>query len=273
MTQQTAAPFQEYLDKNVKDIIGECPPVAELLDEHGIGCATCGLGTCRLKDIVEIHDLDADDETALLAGIAAALFPGCEVEIPLLERKPKAATGSAAYSPPMEKLVEEHRLIKRWVAAIPAFIEQLDVETEAGRETVRRGIDFIRSFADKYHHAKEEDLLFKCFDEKLDIIQTMYADHEKARSLVREMLVALERRDRSTLVRDLAAYRDLLTEHVRKEDEVLYRWMDRNLTMKQVGELFSRFAEVDREFGDTPETQRKFINELETLLRNKEEQR
>lgn len=271
MTQQTAATFRDYLDKNVKDVIGECPATAELLDEYGIGCATCGLGTCRLKDIVEIHDLNADDETALLTGIAAALFPGEEVTIPRLERKPKTATGSVSYSPPLAKLVEEHRLIKRWVAAIPAFIEHLDVETEAGRETVRQGIDFIRSFADRYHHAKEEDLLFKCFDEKLDIIQTMYADHEKARGLVREMLAALERRDRATLARDLADYRDLLTEHVRKEDDVLYRWMDRNLTMTQVGELFSQFAEVDREFGDTPENHRRFIDQLETSLGTKEE--
>jgi hemerythrin-like domain-containing protein len=41
------------------------------------------------------------------------------------------------------------------------------------------------------------------------------------------------------------AYRELLTEHIRKEDEILYPWMDRELSVKQVGELFSKFNEAD----------------------------
>ena len=272
MTQQTAPTFQDYLDRNVKEVIEAFPPVASLLDDYGIGCASCGLGTCQLKDIVDIHDLDADDEAALLRGIAGVIFPDREVTIPRTERKPQTGTVSPGYSPPLAKLVDEHKLIKRWVAVIPAFIEHLDVETEAGRETVRRGIDFIRSFADRYHHAKEEDLLFRCFDEKLDIIEAMYADHEQARALVREMIAALERRDRATLARDLASYRDLLTEHVRKEDEVLYRWMDRNLTMKQVGELYAQFAAIDGESGDAPKYYGNFITNLENSLTTKEEQ-
>ena len=43
----------------------------------------------------------------------------------------------------------------------------------------------------------------------------------------------------------LRAYGALLTEHIRKEDEVLYPWMDRELSTAQVGELFSRFAAVN----------------------------
>jgi hemerythrin-like domain-containing protein len=272
MTQELAPSFQDYLDRNVKEIIGTFPPVEELLDRHGIGCASCGLGTCQLKDIVEIHDLAPDDEAALLTAIAAAIFPGRDVTIPHIERQPKSEAASGSYSPPLAKLVEEHRLIKRWVAVIPAFIERLEVETGAGREAVRRGIDFIRSFADRYHHAKEEDLLFKCFDENLDIIKAMYADHERARGLVRDMLEALERHDRTTLADDLAAYRDLLTEHVRKEDEVLYRWMDRNLSMKQVGELFSQFAAIDEQSGDAPAYYGNFITNLENSLTIKEEE-
>ena len=49
----------------------------------------------------------------------------------------------------------------------------------------------------------------------------MVADHTRARSLVRGMLVAHEEKDQKTIAENLTAYRDLLTEHIRKEDEIL----------------------------------------------------
>ena len=253
MVQQTASPMQEHLNRNVKDVISEFPEVAGVLQAGGIGCVTCGLGTCLLKDIIEIHALDPQSEAALMSRIAAIIYPGHDVEVPLSARRSRQAAASAGRSPPMKELVEEHGIIKRWLAIIPAMAENLDVNSEGGRLVVTQGIDFIRSYADRFHHAKEEDILFKYFDQDMDIIKTICADHEKARAGVRLMLAALDRRDGETLRNQLAAYRDLLSEHIKKEDEVLYRWMDRNLTMKQIGELHTRFQDKDREFGDTPD--------------------
>jgi hemerythrin-like domain-containing protein len=149
---------------------------------------------------------------------------------------------------------------------IPAVVEKLDLESSDCSETVRQGVDFIRSYADKFHHAKEEAILFKYFDEKLDIIKTICADHENARALVKSILVALDCRDSGTVSTQLQAYRDLLTEHIKKEDDVLYRWMDRNLSMTQVGELFSRFRDKNRDFGDTPARYTEMILKLEGKL-------
>lgn len=256
--------MQAYLDKNIKEIIREFPPVVGVLDRYGIGCTTCGLGTCRFKDIIEIHALGLKEEAGLLSGIAGVIFPGQEIVIPRIERKSQPQTKSTAFSPPMQKLVDEHRLIKRLLALIPKFTEDLDLSREADRQIVSASIDFIRSYADKFHHAKEEVILFKYFDENLDIIKTICADHDDARALVRETLVALEKRDKATVARKLGAYAGLLAEHIKKEDDVLYRWMDRNLTMTQVGELFSKFNEKDNEFAGTPAKYESLINQLET---------
>ena len=87
----------------------------------------------------------------------------------------------------MKKLVDEHVLIKRWIALIPEVIENLDVESEEGRQLILDGIDMIRSYADKFHHAKEEDILFKYFDENSGILKVMYEDHTHDRSLVKEI--------------------------------------------------------------------------------------
>jgi hemerythrin-like domain-containing protein len=153
---------------------------------------------------------------------------------------------------------------------IPEMIANLDVESEPGRQVIIDGIDFIRSYADKYHHAKEEEILLKYFDESLDIIKTIYEDHENGRAHVKAMLVALDKKDKEAVSEHLNAYQELLTEHIKKEDEILYPWMDRDFSITQVGELFSKFNRKDEEFGGAPERYEEFINKLEQKFKLKE---
>ena len=66
------------------------------------------------------------------------------------------------------------------------------------------------------------------------------------------------------------AYRELLTEHIRKEDEILYPWMDNQLSTHQVGELFSKFDAVDRQIEVSPDKYEDFIDQLEKKFENQE---
>ena len=255
--------MEEYLNKSIKEIIDQFPDVGNILSEYNIGCAPCSVGSCLLKDIVKIHNLPYEEEQESMARIAKVIYPDREVKIPEIKRKREARPEEISYSPPMKKLVNEHVLIKRWAAMIPEFIDNLDVESEPGRQVIIDGIDFIRTYADKYHHAKEEEILFKYFGEDLDIIKTMLEDHDNARAHVRAMLEALDKKDKEAISEHLTAYRELLTEHIKKEDEILYPWMDRGFSITQVGELFSEFNRRDEEFGNVPERYREFINKLE----------
>jgi hemerythrin-like domain-containing protein len=233
------------MNKGIKDVISRFPAVADILEQYNIGCAPCTEGSCLLKDIVDIHNLSPEDERALMAQIAEVIDSGRQVQMPAVKTSPQAKPKDVQYSPPLRQLVDEHVLIKRWLALIPKFVENLDVESPEGRRLVLAAVDFIRSYADKYHHAKEEEILFKYFDEDSDILRTMRLDHEKARGHVRAVLEALERRDRNAIAEHLNAYGELLAGHILKEDEILYRWMDRNLSVTHVGELFSKFAEAE----------------------------
>jgi hemerythrin-like domain-containing protein len=262
--------MEEYLNKGIKEIINQFPEVENILNEYNIGCAPCNIGSCLLKDIIDIHNLSPDEEQELMAGIAKVIYPDQEVIIPKIARKHEAKPKEISYSPPMKKLVNEHVLIKRLVAMIPELIGNLDVASEEGRQTIIDSIDFIRSYADKYHHAKEEEILLKYFDENLDIIQTIYEDHETGRAHVRAVLKALDDRDKEAVSEHLNAYRELLTEHIKKEDEILYPWMDRNLSITQIGELFSKFSGKDEEFGDAPKKYEELINKLEENFKLKE---
>lgn len=263
--------MEAFLNKGIKEIIDQYPAVEKVLDEYGIGCGPCSVGICQLKDIVDIHNLPADQEQALMHKIAGIIYPGQEVAIPESKKKTPAA-GEFKFSPPMKRLVDEHVLIKRWIALIPSVVEHLDVESDDGRQLILDGIDLIRSYADRYHHAKEEDILFEYFDKDSEILQVMYEDHTTGRGHVKAMLEALDRRDQETLGRHLLAYRELLSGHIQKEDEILFPWMDRNLTTTQVGELFAKFSEVDQKMGFSTDKYLNFIEKLEKQYNQQENQ-
>jgi hemerythrin-like domain-containing protein len=255
--------MEQYLNKGIKEIIDQFPEVEKILDEYGIGCGPCSVGICELKDIVDIHNLPAEQEQELMHKIAAIIYPGQDIQLSESKRKTPVVKEEIKFSLPMKKLVDEHVLIKRWIAMIPAVVKNLELETEEGRQLILDGIDMIRSYADRYHHAKEEDILFKYFDKNSEILQVMYEDHTTGRGHVKAMLEALERKDQATLGEHLMAYRELLTEHIKKEDEILFPWMDRNLSTSQIDELFSKFNDVDQQMGFSPEKYEVFVQKLE----------
>lgn len=262
--------METYLNKNIKDIINQFPKVADILNEYDIACAPCNVGTCMLKDVVEVHNLSSESEHELLKKIAQVIFPGKEVEIPKIRRKVAHIAGQIKYSPPIKKLVDEHVFIKKLLASIPQIIEAIDVTHIEDKHLILDSIDFIRSYADKYHHAKEEDILFKKFGEGIEIIKAMLEEHDIGRGHVRAVLEAVEKEDNQSIKEHLNGYMELLKEHIRKEDEILYPWLDRNLTISQVGELFSQFNEIDKRFETSSQKYEGFASKLEEKFQKEE---
>ena len=83
-----SADMEEYLNRGIKDLIGEFPKLADLLNKYNIGCVPCNVGSCILKDIVEIHNLSIEEERELMVEIAKVIYPRHEVKIPLINKKP-----------------------------------------------------------------------------------------------------------------------------------------------------------------------------------------
>jgi hemerythrin-like domain-containing protein len=255
--------MEKHLGTPIKEMIDRFPLVGAILEEYGIGCVPCSVGSCLFSDILKIHNLSPEDEDAMMIRIASVVATGRTVRLPEARKSRSGQLRKITWSPPMKRLVDEHKLIKRFIAMVPAIAGRLDVESEAGRKLILDGVDFIQSYADRIHHAKEEDLLFAYFDPGLDILKAMLEDHRRGRAHVKGILDALERRDREGIFENLYGYAGVLTEHIKKEDEILYPWMDRNLTTRQVGEMFARFREVDDRFHEAQEKYESFVGTLE----------
>ena len=164
-----------------------------------------------------------------------------------------------------QTLVEEHGLILRMVA----LLEKNAPRTAEGNylqwQFYLDGIDFIRQYADRFHHAKEEDILFKALidngmPKEHSPVAAMLMEHDQGRSFVRAMESAVHEAqagltDNYQIIADNAlGYAVLLRDHISKEDDILYPLAERVIpeTMR-TGILQGYKAaeeQVSPEFGD-----------------------
>ncbi|WP_163338803.1 hemerythrin domain-containing protein [Desulfopila sp. IMCC35008] len=258
--------MKEYANRGIKEIIAEFPEVGSVLEEYGIGCGPCTIGVCRLKDVVEIHRLPQETEDEMIRRIEAVLAPDKNMPATPFTTRGMVSPERKEYSIPIQILVDEHKLIKRWLALIPAIATHLDLASADDRQTAEKGVQFIRIYADRLHHGKEEGILFSYFDDTVDIFEVIYEDHRRARALVQEMVSALNSQNTEVFTSNLQEYADLLTEHIHKENEILFPWLDSRLTEKEHLELVTRFEKSDRNLVIDDHAFRSFVKRLEQQM-------
>lgn len=66
---------------------------------------------------------------------------------------------------------EEHKYIKWMLAVIRKLCVQILDGAEVDFESFYKATDFIRNYADKHHHNKEEDILFNKMEEALQRVK------------------------------------------------------------------------------------------------------
>ncbi|GFO61216.1 hypothetical protein GMST_35410 [Geomonas silvestris] len=49
----------------IQDVMAKYPQIGEILNRYEIGCVTCKVGICLLKDVVSIHGLSPEQEKAI----------------------------------------------------------------------------------------------------------------------------------------------------------------------------------------------------------------
>jgi hemerythrin-like domain-containing protein len=153
-----------------------------------------------------------------------------------------------------EVLKQEHRIIERVLAVVETLVERPGI---ASKEPWEKAIDFIRNFADKCHHLKEEQLLFPALEEHGiprdgGPLGMMLAEHEEGRALVRAMAESLPRagvdpKVEAALKQNARAYLRLLREHIQKEDEVLFNIAEDVLPPEEQRKLAQEFEQHEAE--------------------------
>lgn len=136
-------------------------------------------------------------------------------------------------------LVKEHDSILKVIEITQTILNTNDKST-VKLDHVEQIIDFIKNFADKYHHLKEEDVLFMGMEKhgmprEGGPIAVMLHEHDEGRNYIKHAVEAigkLKLGDDSAfeqLSKNLLNYCTLLTNHIGKENNILYPMADRLL--------------------------------------------
>jgi hemerythrin-like domain-containing protein len=157
-----------------------------------------------------------------------------------------------------EIMKHEHQVIKQVLSALTAAVDHIEAGEPVDGDGLRKAIKFLRLFADRCHHGKEEDRFFPLLQRKgvgcgPGAIPVLLAEHEQGRAHIRaldENLPAAERGDRESKARfcqHAREYVQLLTEHIRKEDDCLFPTADSVLTPSEQAGLVEVFEAFERE--------------------------
>lgn len=142
----------------------------------------------------------------------------------------------------------EHDHILAMIACLRAACAAAENGDRFDAETFQSGVDFIRSYADAWHHAKEEEHLFPALEaegmpREAGPIAVMLHEHVVGRSYVRKVADHLgaatsgDGEASSTVLRYTLAYANLLTGHIQKENGILFNMADQLLTPEQHAHL------------------------------------
>jgi hemerythrin-like domain-containing protein len=149
----------------------------------------------------------------------------------------------------IEIMIEEHKNIKRMLLVIRSYCLRILKGEEVELEDIRDIIDFVRSYADKYHHGKEESMLFKRMTEELGptadklVRYGMLVEHDLGRLYMSQLESAIGRVEmgdmeaKLDIIANAIGYTDLLTRHINKEDNVVYKFAENNLSKDSIKEL------------------------------------
>lgn len=159
---------------------------------------------------------------------------------------------------PRGPLMIEHRLIERMVEVLRRKIADIDAGGGLSSPFVDGAADFIRTYADRTHHGKEEDILFRELSKKelseadARTMDELVQEHVLGRQLTSHLVEAekdYSQGDNAALrrARDaMQALVDFYPQHIAKEDDNFFPAAMGYLTDEEQQEMLDEFREFDR---------------------------
>jgi hemerythrin-like domain-containing protein len=159
-------------------------------------------------------------------------------------------------SRPFHILKHEHRVIERVMRATDGLCMRLEGGAKVPAAALLDLADFIATFVDRYHHGKEETLLFPALERRgitreggpLGAIEY---EHQVERELIGDLQQAIELYREGDIegtrnfIEAARAYLRLLVGHIEKEDSILFRIGDEMLDDEEKAVLAESFKQID----------------------------
>jgi len=159
---------------------------------------------------------------------------------------------------PIGPLMWEHRLIEQMVALLRGEIDRITRANTVNVILVEQAVDFFRTYADRTHHGKEEEILFrdlalkKMTPEHRKIMDELVREHLHGRELVRKLVEAKDLYVNGYadamphIARELRDLVDFYPGHIEKEDKRFFFPCLEYFTQAEQDRMLEEFHAFDR---------------------------
>jgi hemerythrin-like domain-containing protein len=154
----------------------------------------------------------------------------------------------------VDRLVAEHDIIERGLAVLEKVVARIESGQPIPDDFPRWAPGFFSQFADKCHHAKEEDLFFpllksRGIPQEGGPIGVMLHEHDVGRDCVRRMREASEAEvfDAARFCTAAREFIPLLRQHIFKENNILFKMAESVLSESDDADVTERFIQVEQE--------------------------
>ena len=163
---------------------------------------------------------------------------------------PTTPTAVKAPVTPTSILMSEHRVIEKALACLERMAAEFEEKATVEAPVAGEALEFLRTFADRCHHGKEETNLFPAMEARglpADVGPTemMRQEHATGRAFIRDMAEAVADANAGAFVTGARGYVALLREHIVKEDEVLFPMADGLLPQGDQDRLRREFERIE----------------------------
>jgi len=177
---------------------------------------------------------------------------------------------------PIGPLMIEHRLIERMVKLMAEELPKMEEKRGVNIGFLSEAIDFIRTYADRCHHGKEEDILFRDLAAKLlsaehkKVMNELVEEHISARKIVSRLAGAKERYARTQkdgfqeMITCLTELVEFYPAHIEKEDKRFFLPVMNYFTRQEKDEMLQEFWAFDKNL-----VHEKYRNMVEGYEKNK----
>ena len=151
-----------------------------------------------------------------------------------------------------QALVNEHVIILKGLSLLTIARDKIERNEHPLKEFFEKAVPFFRNYADKYHHYKEEFLMFGFLAQKKEgqldhEIGSLRHQHEVGRECISRIEKSINgyamgnEIATTSLLQNLASFISILSRHIYREDNLFFPMVEQELSSHEKATLLEQF--------------------------------
>ncbi len=151
-----------------------------------------------------------------------------------------------------QELVKEHIIILKGLKLLRIARDKIENNQHPPKSFFEKAVPFFRNYADKYHHYKEEFLMFGFLAQKkegqLDLeIGSLRHQHELGRDCINRIEKSINGYAMkneiaiTSLLQNMASFISVLSRHIYREDNIFFPMVEKELSIDEKTTLLNQF--------------------------------